>query len=72
MSKQKMIEQIQQKNRSASPEFLARFDELALGSYLRRLNTVSGHRGKGSVWVREGTTPAITTGTRMHKRPHAA
>lgn len=61
MSKQQMIEQIQQKNRSASPEFLERFDERALQSYLRRLTTVMGHRGKGSVWVREGTTPAIVT-----------
>lgn len=61
MSKQQMIEQIQLKNRSASPEFLERFDELALQTYLRRLTTVVGHRGKGSVWVREGNTPAIAT-----------
>jgi len=61
MSKQQMIEQIQQRNRSASPEFLERFDERALQTYLRRLTTVAGHRGRGSVWVREGSAPAIST-----------
>ncbi len=61
MSKQQMIEQIQLKNRSASPEFLERFDELALRTYLLRLTTVVGHRGRGSVWVREGNSPAIAT-----------
>lgn len=61
MSKQQMIEQIQLKNRSASPEFLERFDELALQMYLRRLTTVVGHRGRGSIWVRENNTPAIVS-----------
>ncbi|MEM1108696.1 MAG: hypothetical protein AAGH99_08405 [Planctomycetota bacterium] len=59
MSKQQMIEEIQLKNRSASPEFLERFDEMALKTYLRRLNTVVGRRGRGSVWVRESNSPAV-------------
>ena len=64
MSKQQMIEQIQQKNRSASPEFLERFDERALQTYLRRLNTVMGRRGRGSVWVREAGASAFATQVR--------
>lgn len=59
MSKQQVIEQIQQRNRSAKSEFLASFDEEALQSYLRRLTSVVGRRGRSSVWVREGNTPAI-------------
>ena len=61
MSKQQMIEAIQQKSRGATPEFLARFDEASLQLYLRRLTTVVGRRGRGSVWVREGHSPAIVT-----------
>ncbi|MEM8737686.1 MAG: hypothetical protein AAGG38_04310 [Planctomycetota bacterium] len=65
MSKQQMIEQIQQKNRGASPQFLERFDEHTLKTYLRRLTKVSGHRGKGSIWVREGGSPAVATRSRL-------
>lgn len=61
MSKQEVIEQIQKTNRSASAEFLSSFDEAALRTYLRRLTTVLGHRGRGSTWVREGNAPAIVT-----------
>ncbi len=59
MSKQQMIEQIQLTNRGATPEFLARFDERTLHNYLRRLTTVLGHRGRGSVWVRESGHPVV-------------
>lgn len=58
MSKQQMIELIRQRNRSASNEFLVKFDEEALRNYLRRLTTIQGHRGRASVWVREGVAPA--------------
>lgn len=61
MSKEQMIEQIRQRNRSATPEFLMVFDEVALRRYLDRLTTVVGHRGKASSWVRHGETPAIVT-----------
>ena len=61
MSKQQMIERIQKTNRGAKREFLEAFDEPALRQYLRRLDTVLGRRGKGSVWVREGHSPAIVT-----------
>ena len=52
MSKQQMIEQIQQSTRGATAEFLGAFDDAALQRYLLRLTTTSGRRGPGSVWVR--------------------
>lgn len=61
MSKQQVIDAICQRNRTASPEFLARFDDHALHDYLQRLTTVLGRRGRGSVWVRQGQCPAVST-----------
>ena len=61
MSKQQMIELIRQHNRTADAAFLTSFEERALQSYLRRLTTVVGQRGKQSVWVREGDTHAVGT-----------
>ena len=58
MSKQQMIERIREHNRSASSEFLVKFDEEALSTYLRRLTTLQDHRGRSSVWVRKGIAPA--------------
>ncbi|MEM6553826.1 MAG: hypothetical protein AAF750_17045 [Planctomycetota bacterium] len=61
MSKQQVIDAICKRNRSARPEFLARFDDDALRDYLQRLTTVLGRRGRGSVWVRQGQCPAVST-----------
>ncbi len=61
MSKQQMIDKIQERNRSASNEFLLKFDEEALQTYLCRLTTVQGNRGRTSVWVRRGDSPASIT-----------
>jgi hypothetical protein len=58
MSKQQMIERIRERNRSASNEFLVKFDEEALQTYLSRLTTLQDHRGRSSVWVRKGVAPA--------------
>ena len=60
MTKQQTIDLIRQRNRSARPEFLTHFDERSLETYLKRLATVSGHRGRSSRWVRETTSPACT------------
>jgi hypothetical protein len=60
MSKQQMIEQIRQQNRSASNEFLLGFDEPSLHSYLQRLMTLRGHRGRSSIWVRQTTSRSVT------------
>ena len=59
MSKQDVIERIRQANPGVEAAFLAGFDEAELSSYLRRLTEVLGHRGPGSVWVRERGTPAV-------------
>jgi len=60
MSKHEMIEQIRQRNRTASDEFLLSFDEQTLGDYLSRLTNLAGHRGRQSVWVRTTAHPAVT------------
>lgn len=61
MTKQQTIDLIRQRNHSASTEFLTRFDERTLDTYLRRLSTVCNHRGRSSRWVRETTSPAVTS-----------
>lgn len=63
MTKQQTIDLIRQRNHSASTEFLTRFDEQSLDTYLRRLSTVADHRGRGSRWVRDTKSPAVTTRT---------
>jgi hypothetical protein len=68
MNKKQMIEQIRQRNRSASDEFLLSFDEQALAQYLERLTSVVGHRGKSSVWVRPADGPAIVGRERRKAR----
>lgn len=60
MTKQQTIDLIRQRNQSASAEFLTRFDERSLDTYLRRLSTVCDRRGRSSRWVRETTSPAVT------------
>lgn len=61
MNKQELIDAIHTKNPTAARVFLEMFDEPTLDRYLRRLNTVAGHRGPDSGWIREGVSPAITT-----------
>lgn len=50
MSKRELIDQILQHNRSAAPEFLARFAEADLKKYLDRVCEVEQPR-KASIWV---------------------
>jgi hypothetical protein len=59
MSKFEMIERIRSFNRSASEAWLITFDESALQTYLDRLSMIEKGRGKNSVWVRTGTSPAV-------------
>lgn len=61
MSKHEMIEQIRQRNRTVTDEFLLTFDEQTLGDYLSRLTQVAGRRGRQSVWVRHTTRSAVTS-----------
>jgi hypothetical protein len=64
LSKFKLIELIQQINRSAGADWLSRFDESALVLYLDHLQRTLEPRGGHSAWIRRGDTPAIVT-----KRP---
>jgi hypothetical protein len=59
--KQWLIDEIREFNRSAEPAFLDNFDLRSLDSYLERLTRLHGRRGRDSVWVREGDTPAIVS-----------
>jgi len=60
MTKQQTIDLIRQRNQSATPDFLIRFDKVALENYLARLSRVAGCRGRESRWVRNTTSPAAT------------
>jgi hypothetical protein len=59
MSKQQMVALIREHNRTAEADFLMRFEPRVLESYLRRLTLIHNQRGRTSVWVREGDTPAV-------------
>ncbi|MFW6060103.1 MAG: hypothetical protein ACODAQ_07965 [Phycisphaeraceae bacterium] len=61
MSKHEMIEAIRERNRSAKPEFLLSFDEQTLQSYLQRLTHLANHRGRESVWTRDGASRSVVT-----------
>lgn len=61
MSKQQMIDAIRMVNRSASSEFLDRFEPTQLDRYLERLARIHNQRGSASRWVREPETPAIVS-----------
>jgi hypothetical protein len=61
MTKQQLIDQIREHNRTAQPEFLVSFNEDALNSYLDHLKYKVAPRHVRSVWVRPGDTAAIVT-----------
>ena len=52
MSKQQVIEAIRKQNPSAKSEFLAKFSQRSLETYLHRLTHICGRRGRDSIWVR--------------------
>lgn len=61
LDKTRLIEAIQQLNRSARREWLDSFAKPALRQYLEHLETVLEPRG--SRWTREDGRPAIVTRT---------
>lgn len=61
MSKYQMIEAIRKQNQSAAINFLSGFDEGSLSIYLKRLQLTDHPRGRQSVWVRRGPSPAVIT-----------
>ena len=58
MSKRETIDAIRKRNPTADEKFLTRFDLKVLETYLQRLRELYGKRGRDSVWVRRGDTPA--------------
>ena len=65
MTKPQMIDAIRQRNRSATVEYLADFDEQDLKTYLARLTDLLGRRGRASVWTRDTTDPCFAQRTRV-------
>ncbi|MHC4414552.1 MAG: hypothetical protein ACYS0G_04640 [Planctomycetota bacterium] len=61
ISKNQIIDAIQQLNRSAGRDWLDMFAASALRRYLDHLQVTLEPRGRGSVWIRHGDTPAIIT-----------
>ena len=64
MSKQQLIDSIQQHNPSANSEFLIHFDEAALDRYLNHLNYGKRPRRAEHMWIRGDETPAVVTRVR--------
>ena len=61
LSKPQTIDAIIQINRSATKDFLDRFDTRSLKRYLDHLQLTQEPRGRCSVWIREGESRAIVT-----------
>ena len=58
MSKQHIVEQIRELNRTAPQEYLITFNERALQEYLQRLSLP---RGRGGICVRRNDHSAVAT-----------
>lgn len=61
LSKEQIIQAIQQINRSARQEWLSLFDVSALRRYLDHLQRTLEPRGGHSIWVRPNETSAVVT-----------
>ncbi|MCZ6445098.1 MAG: hypothetical protein ACE10B_09810 [Phycisphaerales bacterium] len=61
ISKSQIIDAIQQVNQSARSDWLDIFDISALRRYLDHLQLTLEPRGRGSIWIRQGDTPAVVT-----------
>jgi len=61
LSKSQIIDMIQQFNQSARRDWLDLFDAATLRRYLDHLQWSLQPRGRDSVWIREGDSPAVLT-----------
>jgi hypothetical protein len=59
LDKARIIDAIQEINTSAAKVWLEAFDASALRRYLDHLQITREPRGRASVWVRPGDSPAI-------------
>ncbi len=62
MTKDQLAAAIMSINPSAAVEFLMSFDVLDLRRYLEHLELTREPRGRSSVWLRPGDTPAVAVG----------
>lgn len=56
-----LMDDILRINRSATTDFLSRFGDKALRTYLDHLEATLKPRGRDAVWVRPGDTAAVNT-----------
>ncbi len=61
LSKEQIIQSIQQVNRSARQDWLDLFDTTSLQRYLDHLQQTLEPRGGHSIWVRPSETRAVVT-----------
>lgn len=62
LNHEQLVDRIIALNPSASPVFLARFDELALEQYLNHLSLAAAPRGRETRWIRpNGQTWAVAS-----------
>ncbi|MGH7291556.1 MAG: hypothetical protein ACREJT_10125 [Myxococcota bacterium] len=61
LTKIQIIDAIHQLNRTATPDWLARFDSVRLHRYLDHLQVTLEPRGRTSIWVRPRETRAVVT-----------
>ena len=61
LTKARIIDAIQQLNRSARREWLDMFATTALCRYLDHLEITLEPRGRDSTWIRPAETPAVIT-----------
>ncbi len=61
INKARIIQAIQHLNQSARRDWLEAFTTTALQRYLDHLELTLEPRGRDSIWVRAGETPAIVT-----------
>jgi len=61
LTREQMVERILDLNKSATNDFLDRFEDPPLRNYLDHLIAASSPRGAQSRWIRRGDTPAIVS-----------
>ncbi len=62
MTKDQLAAAIMSINPSAAVEFLLSFDIRDLRRYLEHLEMTREPRGRNSIWLRSGDTPAVAVG----------
>ncbi len=59
LTREQVVDRIVSMNPSATPDFLADFEDTALSRYQDRLTAARSPRARTERWIRAGDTPAI-------------